>query len=74
MSPTPIWIERAEPGGVSCNTRNVKVSSIRHKSPIDDWKGDWVSDPDPDRRDYATFPDFADSDGNTWTLQEIGHQ
>ncbi|MCT9112525.1 hypothetical protein N4G69_44335 [Streptomyces mirabilis] len=23
----------------------------------------------PDRRDYA---DFADPDGNTWTLQEIG--
>ncbi|WP_217576173.1 VOC family protein [Streptomyces sp. GbtcB7] len=52
--------------------RGVKVSSIRHKSPIDDWKGDWASGPDPDRRDYASFADFADPDGNTWTLQEIG--
>ncbi|WP_435812890.1 hypothetical protein [Streptomyces mirabilis] len=34
--------------------------------------GDWASGPDPDRRDYASFADFADPDGNTWTLQEIG--
>jgi catechol 2,3-dioxygenase-like lactoylglutathione lyase family enzyme len=54
--------------------RGVKVSSIRHKSPVDDWKGDWASGPDPDRRDYASFADFADPDGNTWTLQEIGHE
>ncbi len=54
--------------------RGVKVSSIRHKSPIDDWTGDWASGPDPDRRDYASFAVFADPDGNTWTLQEIGHR
>ncbi|MGW1506074.1 VOC family protein [Streptomyces mirabilis] len=52
--------------------RGVKVSGIRHKSPVDDWKGDWASGPDPERRDYASFADFADPDGNTWTLQEIG--
>lgn len=54
--------------------RGVKVSSIPHKSPIDDWKGDWASGPDPDRRDYASFADVADTDGNTWTPQEIGHR
>lgn len=39
-----------------------------------DLDGDWASDPDPDRRDYASFADFADPDGNTWTLREIGHR
>jgi catechol 2,3-dioxygenase-like lactoylglutathione lyase family enzyme len=53
--------------------RGVKVSDIRHKSPIADWKGGWQPGPDPQRRDYASFADFADPDGNTWVLQEIGH-
>jgi len=51
----------------------VKVSGIRHKSPIDDWKGGWEPGADPGRRDYASFADFADPDGNTWVLQEIGY-
>jgi hypothetical protein len=29
--------------------------------------------PDPQRRDYASFADFSDPDGNAWILQEIGH-
>ena len=53
--------------------RGVEVSDIRHKSPIDDWKGGWQPGPDPQRRDYASFADFADPDGNTWVLQEIGY-
>jgi catechol 2,3-dioxygenase-like lactoylglutathione lyase family enzyme len=54
--------------------RGVPVSPIRHKSPIDDWQGDWASGAAPNRRDYASLADFADPDGNTWTLQEIGHR
>jgi catechol 2,3-dioxygenase-like lactoylglutathione lyase family enzyme len=54
--------------------RGVQVSRIRHKSPIDDWKGGWQPGADPERRDYASFADFADPDGNTWVLQEIGHR
>ena len=54
--------------------RGVEVSDIRHKSPIDDWKGGWQPGPDPQRRDYASFADFADPDGNTWVLQEIGYR
>jgi catechol 2,3-dioxygenase-like lactoylglutathione lyase family enzyme len=54
--------------------RGVKVGDIRHKAPIDDWKGGWEPGPDPLRRDYASFADFADPDGNIWTLQEIGHR
>jgi catechol 2,3-dioxygenase-like lactoylglutathione lyase family enzyme len=53
--------------------RGVKVSDIRHKAPVEDWKGGWEPGHDPQRRDYASFADFADPDGNTWTLQEIGH-
>jgi catechol 2,3-dioxygenase-like lactoylglutathione lyase family enzyme len=53
--------------------RGVKVSAIRHKSPADDWKGGWQPGTDPERRDYASFADFADPDGNTWVLQEIGY-
>ena len=52
--------------------RGVKVSDIRHKSPIDDWKGDWQPGTDPERRDYASLVDFGDPDGNTWVIQEIG--
>jgi predicted enzyme related to lactoylglutathione lyase len=54
--------------------RGVKVSDIRHKSPIDDWTGGWQPGTDPERRDYASFAGFADPDGNTWVLQEIGYR
>jgi hypothetical protein len=47
------------------------VSGIRHKSPIDDWKGGRRSGADPERRDYPSVADFADPDGNTWVIQEI---
>jgi len=30
-----------------------------------------VSGPDPERRTYASFAEFADPDGNVWQLQEI---
>lgn len=29
---------------------------------------------DPDRRDYYTFAELADPDGNLWLLQEVGHR
>ncbi|GAA1170618.1 VOC family protein [Pseudonocardia alaniniphila] len=54
--------------------RGVNVSDLRHKAPIDGWKGGWCPGPDPERRDYASFADFTDPDGNTWVLQEIGHR
>jgi|SRR5215813_480971 len=50
--------------------RGVRISGIRHKSPIEDWKGGWEPGADPQRRDYASF---ADPDGNTWVIQEIGY-
>ena len=52
--------------------RGLAVSPIRHKSAIDDWQGDYSPGVDPDRRNYASFIDFADPDGNTWVVQERG--
>jgi catechol 2,3-dioxygenase-like lactoylglutathione lyase family enzyme len=54
--------------------RGVAVSAVRHKNPIETWAGGWSTGLDPQRRDYASFADFADPDGNTWTLQERGHR
>lgn len=54
--------------------RGVDISAIRHKHPLETWAGGWSPGLDPQRRDYASFADFADPDGNTWTLQERGHR
>ena len=49
--------------------RGVDVSEIRHMTP-----DGWVPGPDPERRDYNSFADFRDPDGNTWVVQERGPQ
>jgi catechol 2,3-dioxygenase-like lactoylglutathione lyase family enzyme len=54
--------------------RGVAVSAIRHKNPVETWAGGWSEGLDPKRRNYASFADFTDPDGNTWTLQERGHR
>jgi catechol 2,3-dioxygenase-like lactoylglutathione lyase family enzyme len=46
--------------------RGVEVSDIRHMA-----DGQWTPGADPEHRDYASFADFADPDGNTWVLQEV---
>jgi catechol 2,3-dioxygenase-like lactoylglutathione lyase family enzyme len=50
--------------------QGVKVSEIRHKTPVDAWDGSFAPGFDPARRDYASFADFSDPDGNGWVLQE----
>lgn len=52
--------------------RGLTVSPIRHKTSVDDWQGESSPGVDPERRNYASFIDFADPDGNTWTIQERG--
>jgi catechol 2,3-dioxygenase-like lactoylglutathione lyase family enzyme len=47
--------------------RGVDGSEVRHLD-----SGTWVTGPDPERRDYSSFADFSDPDGNTWVLQERG--
>ena len=54
--------------------RGVEVGEIRHKIPIDAWDGRFAPGPDPARRDYATFANFSDPDGNRWVLQERGYR
>ncbi len=47
-------------------SRGIEVSEVRHMS-----ETGWAPGPDPEHRDYASFADFADPDGNTWVLQEV---
>jgi len=54
--------------------RGVRVGPIRHKDPVAAWAGGFTPGVDPERRDYASLAEFADDDGNTWVLQEIGHR
>ena len=54
--------------------RGVEVGEIRHKTPIDAWDGSFAPGLDPARRDYASFADFSDPDGNSWVLQERGYR
>lgn len=49
--------------------RGVPAGPLRHKKSAD-WQGDFAPGPDPERRAYASFFDFADPDGNTWIVQE----
>ncbi|MFE4821991.1 VOC family protein [Streptomyces sp. NPDC056704] len=52
--------------------RGVDVGEIRHKAPADTWQGGFEPGVDPERRDYASFAEFPDPDGNAWALQECG--
>ena len=54
--------------------RGVKVGEIRHKTPIDAWDGGFAPGLDAGRRDYASFADFSDPNGNGWVLQERGYR
>ena len=71
---TYLAVTDIEAAHAELTARGVAVSAIRHKSPVDDWKGGWQPGTDPQRRDYASLADFADPDGNTWVIQEIGHR
>jgi catechol 2,3-dioxygenase-like lactoylglutathione lyase family enzyme len=54
--------------------RGIEVSAIRHKVPILAWDGGFAAGLDPAHRDYASFADFSDTDGNRWVLQERGYR
>ena len=47
--------------------RGVEVGEVRHMTP-----DGWVAGADPEHRDYNSFADFSDPDGNSWVLQEVG--
>jgi len=48
--------------------RGVEVAPVRH---MDD--GGWREGVHPERKNYESFAEFADPDGNLWLLQERGH-
>jgi hypothetical protein len=58
-------IEQARAGLVE---RGLEVSGIRHMTP----EG-WKPGVDPEHARYNSFADFADPDGNSWVLQEVGY-
>jgi catechol 2,3-dioxygenase-like lactoylglutathione lyase family enzyme len=45
--------------------RGVEISEIRHMG-----ADGWQPGVDPEHRDYWSYADFSDPDGNTWVLQE----
>jgi catechol 2,3-dioxygenase-like lactoylglutathione lyase family enzyme len=53
--------------------RGVPIGAIQHKDGLADWQGDWAPGIDAEHRDYASVAQFADPDGNTWLVQEIGY-
>jgi catechol 2,3-dioxygenase-like lactoylglutathione lyase family enzyme len=70
---TYLTVTDVEAARAELTARGVQVSGIRHKTPVHAWQGGWAVGTDPERRDYASFADFADPDGNTWVVQEIGY-
>jgi hypothetical protein len=52
--------------------RGLPAAAIRHEASVGHWQGNYLSGPDPGRRDYASLFDVADPDGNTWYVQERG--
>jgi catechol 2,3-dioxygenase-like lactoylglutathione lyase family enzyme len=48
--------------------RGVDISEIYHFG-----AGGREDGPDSERRDYGSYADFSDPDGNTWVLQEVRH-
>jgi catechol 2,3-dioxygenase-like lactoylglutathione lyase family enzyme len=48
--------------------RGVAISEVWHLTPEGKQPG-----PQPQRRTFESFADFADPDGNTWVLQEKGY-
>jgi catechol 2,3-dioxygenase-like lactoylglutathione lyase family enzyme len=64
-------VEEARRGLVE---QGIKAGPVEHKEPVDEWQGGLADGPHPERQDYASFTRFADPDGNSWVIQEIGWQ
>ena len=48
--------------------RGVDIGEVFHFE-----AGQRAPGPDPERRDYGSFLSFSDPDGNSWVVQEVGH-
>lgn len=54
------------------SARGLPVRPLRHKADMPDWQGGFAPGRDSARRNCASFFDFADLEGNAWTVQERG--
>ena len=73
-APGSVWgthlvVSDIEAARAELRGRGVAVSEVRHLE-----SGGWVPGPHPQRGDYESFADFKDPDGNSWILQERGHE
>jgi catechol 2,3-dioxygenase-like lactoylglutathione lyase family enzyme len=64
---THLVVNDIEAARASLVERGIDVGEIRHFA-----AGGWATGPDPEHRDFNSFADFSDPDGNTWILQEKG--
>ena len=62
---THLVVTDIEAARVELVERGVEVGEIRHLG-----ASGWEPGADPEHRDYGSFADFSDPDGNTWVLQE----
>ncbi len=62
---THLVVTDIEAARVELVERGVEVGEIRHMG-----ASGWEPGADPEHRDYGSFADFSDPDGNTWVLQE----
>ncbi|MPZ54420.1 MAG: VOC family protein [Acidimicrobiia bacterium] len=65
---THLVVEDIEKAHAELSERGVEMDGIRNMG-----EDGWVDGPHPERADYGSFAAFADPDGNTWTLQEVGY-
>ncbi len=63
---THLIVADIEAARVELVERGVDVSEVRYMGP-----DGWAPGADPEHRDYASFADFSDPDGNGWVFQEV---
>jgi catechol 2,3-dioxygenase-like lactoylglutathione lyase family enzyme len=64
---THLVVSDVEAAHAELVSRGVEISDVRHMT-----ANGWAAGPEPDRADYGSFAEFADPDGNTWVVQEVG--
>lgn len=66
---THLVVEDIEAARAELVGRGVEVGEIKHMG-----AEGWEPGPDPAHRNYQSFADIVDPDGNTWLLQEVNYR
>lgn len=61
-------VDDLEAAVAELRSRGIDVRNMRHMGP-----SGWEPGVDPAHRTFGSYADFADPDGNSWVLQEVGH-